>query len=103
MTKKNSKPIDASGNLVESAEEIAAYITEAIHTNDIRAVVRAVGVVARSRGMSQVAKDTGLSRESLYKSLSGKRYPRFDTIVLVLKALGFRLNVQAGGESVSSP
>jgi probable addiction module antidote protein len=81
--------------ICESDEEIAAYITEAIHGNDIQAVVRALGVVAGSRGMSQVAKETGLSRESLYKSLSGKRYPRFRTILLVLKALGFRINVRA--------
>jgi probable addiction module antidote protein len=90
---KNSKPSDASGYL-ESDEDIAAYLTETMHTDDLDAVVHAIGVVAKARGMSQIAKKAGLSRESLYKSLSGGAHPRFETIVGVLKALGLRLNVE---------
>ena len=65
-----------------------------MHTDDLDAVVHAIGVVAKARGMSQIAKKAGLSRESLYKSLSGGAHPRFETIVGVLKALGLRLNVE---------
>jgi probable addiction module antidote protein len=90
---KRSKPFDASEYL-ESDEDIAAYLTETIHTDDLDAVVRAIGVVAKARGMSQIAKETGLSRESLYRSLSGGAHPRFETIVDVLKAIGLRLNVE---------
>jgi probable addiction module antidote protein len=97
MTRKKSKPFDASQHL-ESDEDIAAYIDEAIATNDIDTIVRAIGVVAKARGMSQIAKDTGLSRESLYKSLSGEGSPQFETIVLVLRALGFRLSVEPADE-----
>src|SRR6516162_9173531 len=97
MAKKKSKPFDASEHL-ESDEDIAAFMSEAISTDDIETVVRAIGVIAKARGMSQIAKETGLSRESLYRSLSGEGSPRFETIVLVLKALGFRLNVEPADE-----
>jgi len=97
MGRKRSKPFDASEHL-QSDEDIVAYLDEAIATNDIDTLVRAIGVVAKVRGMSQIAKDTGLSRESLYKSLSGEGSPRFETIVLVLQALGFRLSVEPADE-----
>ena len=54
----------------------------------------ALGDVARARGMSKLAKDTGLSRESLYKSLSGERAPSTDTLFKVMKALGLKLTVE---------
>ena len=54
----------------------------------------ALGDIARARGMTQLARDTGLSRESLYKSLSGERAPSTDTLFKVMKALGFELKVQ---------
>jgi probable addiction module antidote protein len=90
---KKSKPFDAS-EFLETDDDIAFYIREAIATDDIDAIVRAIGVVAKTRGMSQIAKETGLSRESLYKALSGDGHPQFDTILLVLKALGLRLSVE---------
>ncbi len=65
----------------------------------------ALGDVARARGMSKLARDTGLSRESLYKSLSGERAPSSDTLFKVLKALGFKLTVapSAAGEQALRP
>lgn len=57
-------------------------------------VVTVLGDIAKARGMTQLAKDTGLSRESLYKSLSGKSRPEFATILKVSRALGFNLAVQ---------
>ena len=54
-----------------------------------------LGNIARAKGMSQVAHDAGLSRESLYKALSGERYPTFDTILKVIHALGLKLNIEA--------
>ncbi|HNT89863.1 MAG TPA: putative addiction module antidote protein, partial [Candidatus Hydrogenedentes bacterium] len=58
-------------------------------------VVRALGNIARAIGMTQVARDAGLSRGSLYKAFSGDRHPGFDTIVKVIEALGLRLRVEA--------
>lgn len=94
---KRSKRVDAAEYL-ESEEDIAAYITEAIATNDIDEVTRAIGVVAKARGMTEIAKQTGLSRESLYKALSGEGSPQFETMWLVLKALGLRLSVEPDDE-----
>ena len=61
------------------------------------AVAAALGDVARARGMTQLARDTGLSRESLYKSLSGERAPSSDTLFKVIRAMGFKLSLQAQG------
>jgi probable addiction module antidote protein len=58
-------------------------------------VAKALGDVARAKGMSQVARDAGLSRESLYKALSGDRSPDFETILKVMGALGLRLRAEA--------
>jgi probable addiction module antidote protein len=58
-------------------------------------VAKAIGDIARAKGMSQVAKDSGLSRESLYKALSGDRSPGIDTILKVIGALGIKLHAEA--------
>ena len=57
-------------------------------------IAKALGDLARAKGMSQVARDAGLSRESLYKALSGERSPGFDTILKVMKALGLKLHAE---------
>jgi probable addiction module antidote protein len=90
---KTSKPFEPDEYL-ETEEDIADYIGEALETGDVDIVVRAIGVAAKARGMTELAKQTGLSRESLYKSLSGDRRPEFRTIVRVLKALNLRLSVE---------
>ena len=75
-------------------EEMAAYLEASLEESggDAAFVARALGTIARARGMSQVAGDAGLSRESLYKALSGGRVPRLDTVLRVVAALGLRLH-----------
>jgi probable addiction module antidote protein len=62
---------------------------------DAAFVAKALGDIARAKGMTQVARDAGLSRESLYKALSGDRTPNFETILKVIRALGLRLHAEA--------
>ncbi len=78
---------------LDSAEAQAAYIEEAFETGDPAFVADAIGVVAKARGMSQVARDAGLSRESLYKALSKTGNPELATVLKLLRALGLRLSV----------
>lgn len=75
-------------------EEMAAYLEACIEESDGDAafVAKALGNIARAKGMTQVARDAGLSRESLYKALSGDRTPGFDTILKVVHALGLELH-----------
>ena len=82
---------------LRSSEEMAAYLEASIEEarGDSTFIAKALGDIARARGMSQIAKDTGLSRESLYKSLSGERTPSFDTILKVVHALGLKLYAKA--------
>jgi probable addiction module antidote protein len=92
MAKRSTK-FDVSEHL-DSDEMIAEYITEALLTNDLEEVTRAIGHAAKARGMTRIAEEAGLSRESLYKALSGDGNPQFDTIARVLAALGLRLRVE---------
>jgi probable addiction module antidote protein len=74
-----------------NAEVIAAYLSDVIEDGDNDELLRALGHVARARGMTEIAGATGLSRESLYKALKPGAHPRFDTINRVLHALGVQL------------
>ena len=76
--------------------EMAAYLEACIQEADGDAafVAKALGDIARAKGMTQVARDAGLSRESLYKALSGDRNPGFDTILKVVGALGLELHAE---------
>lgn len=97
MTKKTKiklEPFDPAKYL-DDDDAIAAYIEEAIEIGDPAFIADALGVVARAKGMGQIAKDAGLSRESLYKALSADGNPEFGTILKVMKALGLRLLVGA--------
>jgi len=76
---------------LDSAEAMAAYLTVVLEDNDPALLAAALGDIARARGMTQLAKDTGLSRESLYKGLSGERIPSAETLLKVLSALGLKL------------
>lgn len=98
---RRSKPFDAAKYLGND-EAIAAYITEALLTDDAAIITHAIGVAAKARGMSQIAQEAGLSRESLYKALSGEGNPQFETIYLVLKALGLRLRAEPANDSKSA-
>ena len=82
---------------LRTPEEMAAYFEACLDEADGDAafIAKALGDIARAKGMSQIARDTGLSRESLYKALSGDRSPGFDTILKVMGALGLKLHVAA--------
>lgn len=90
--KARTQPFDPASYL-DGAEAQAAYIEEALATGDPAFVADAIGVVARARGMSQVARDAGLARESLYKALSKTGNPELATVLKLLRALGLRLSV----------
>jgi len=77
----------------EMAAYLDAWLEEA--PDDIAGIARALGVIARAKGMAQVAKDAGLSRESLYRALSAEGNPSLATVLKVIKALGLRLHAQA--------
>ncbi|BFM40574.1 addiction module antidote protein [Synechocystis sp. LKSZ1] len=94
MDKLKTLPWDAAEHL-ETQEDIAAYLEAALEEADPALVVAALGDIARSRGMTNIARETGLGRESLYKALSTEGNPEFATVLKVLKALGLRLQVVA--------
>jgi probable addiction module antidote protein len=98
---RKSRPFDAAKYLGDE-EAIAAYITEALLTDDATIITHAIGVAAKARGMSHIAQEAGLSRESLYKALSGEGNPQFETVYLVLKALGLRLRAEPANASSKS-
>lgn len=77
--------------LLSSDEAIAAFMADAFESGDAGYIAHALGVVARARGMSEIAKETGLSREQLYRSFSERGNPTLKTILAVLKALGIEL------------
>ena len=77
-----------------SEEDIAAYLTTVIEENDSSLLAAALGDIARARGMSQVAKESGITREALYKALRPGSEPRFETVSRVCAALGVRLVAQ---------
>jgi probable addiction module antidote protein len=97
MTKTRSTPYDVADYL-STPEDCAAYLDACFEEADGDAafIARALGDIARARGMTQVAQDAGLSRESLYKALSGARSPDFATILKVTRALGVRLHAAVG-------
>lgn len=78
---------------LDSEEAIQEYFRQVMEDGDSDEIIRALGYIARARGMMQLAKDTGLARESLYKSLSEGAKPRFETIMKVIHALGLKLTV----------
>ena len=90
---KKSKAYDPA-EFLDTDEALAAYITESFSTEDAAQIAHAIGVAARARKMAQIADDTGLSRESLYRALSADGNPQLDTIVRVLSALGLQLRVE---------
>lgn len=83
-----------SARYLDDDETIAAYMGEAFKTGDPAFITQALGAVARARGMTQIARDAGVSRESLYRALSDKGNPEFGTILRVIEALGLRLTTE---------
>ena len=95
MTKTVTTRYDVAEHL-RTPEEMAAYLEACLEeaNGDAAFIAKALGDIARAKGMTQVARDAGVSRESLYKALSGERVPGFDTILKVTKALGLSLHAE---------
>lgn len=93
MSNIKTRPFDMANHL-NREEEIAEYLRQVLEDNDPTELAGALGDIARARGMTQLARDTGLSRESLYKSLSGERAPSSETLFKVIHAMGFKLTLQ---------
>jgi probable addiction module antidote protein len=87
---------------LESEEAIAVFMADAFETGDSAYIAKALGVVARAKGMSQIAKDTGLSREQLYRSFSSRGNPTLKTTLAVMRALGLELTAKHPAERSSS-
>ena len=99
MKKKTTKPsrkllpFDAARDLTDD-DAVAEYMNAVLETGNSDHLLLALGDIARARGMAQVAKDTGLGRESLYKALAPGAKPRFETVLKVARALGVKLTAQ---------
>lgn len=95
MAKTRTSPYDTADYL-KTEEDRALYFEACLEEagDDPAFLARALGDIARSRGMTQLARDTGLAREGLYKALSGQGNPEFATILKVINALGLKLHVE---------
>src|SRR5476649_2057207 len=81
--------------LLKTPQDIAVYLEAAMEDGDSRAIAAALGNIARAKGMSELARESGLGRESLYKALSPDGNPEFSTILKVVRALGLKLHAEA--------
>ena len=103
MAKTRTTRYDVADHL-RTPEEMAAYFEACLEeaNGDAAFIAKALGDIARAKGMSLVARESGLSRESLYKALSGDRIPSLDTVLKVISALGLKLHAEAAPVSVQS-
>lgn len=97
MAQTQTVPYDTAEYL-KTDEEMAAYLEAALEDGDPVLVTAALGDIARAKGMTQLARDTGLGRESLYKALSAEGNPEFATVLKVVRALGIQLTAQPAQE-----
>ena len=104
MSRTSTTRYDVAEHL-RTPEERAAYLESCLEEaeSDAAFIAKALGDIARAKGMTQVARDAGLSRESLYKALSGDRSPGFDTILKVIGALGLQLHAVAAQDAMAQP
>lgn len=94
MAKTTTRPWDAAEHL-ETEEDIVAYLEAALESGDASLVAAALGDIARAKGMTEIAREAGLGRESLYKALSPEGNPEFATVLKVVRALGLKLHAKA--------
>lgn len=92
--KTETKPYNPFDHLF-TQEDMSDYLTQAFLDDDPAVFVTALGHVAKAKGITQLATDTGLNRESLYKALSGKTQPKWDTVQRIIKALNINLHIAA--------
>ena len=95
MPKTTTRPWDAAEHL-NSAADMVDYLEAALEDGDASLIAAALGDIARAKGMTEIARKTGLGRESLYKALSAEGNPEFSTVLKVLQALGLKLHAKAG-------
>jgi len=95
--KAEDVPLFDIAKYLDSEERIAGYLDDVLQDEDMNmdVLIAALGHIARARGMAQIASQTGISREALYRSLKANKKPRFETISKVCAALGLRLTVQS--------
>jgi len=100
MAKTTTTRYDVAEHL-RTPEEMAAYLEACFEEapDDAAFIAKALGDIAPAKGMSQIARDAGLSRESLYRALSGERSPAFETILKVMGALDLKLHAEAAAEN----
>jgi probable addiction module antidote protein len=84
-----------SADFLRTREDVVAYLEAAFEDGDPALVSHALGVIARAEGMSEIARQTGLTRASLYKALSAEGHPEFSTVMKVVRALGLKLTIAA--------
>jgi len=94
MAKTKTRPWDAAEHL-ETEKDMVAYIETALESGDASLIAAALGDIARAKGMTAIAHEAGLGRESLYKALSPEGNPEFATILKVIRALGLELHAKA--------
>ena len=98
---KKAMKWDASEYLA-TEEDMAAYLNAALEDGDTSVIAAALGDIARAKGMTQLAKETGITRDGLYKALSPTGNPSFDTVQKVIKAFGLKLDVTTSFVSVNA-
>ncbi len=100
MSKLESVPYNPADYL-ETAEDVKSFLESCLEDNDPEFFIQALGIAARSKGMSEISKKTGLGRESLYKSFGKGKRPRFDTVFKVIQALGLELRLHKQEDCLS--
>ncbi|MDX8128194.1 putative addiction module antidote protein [Methylomonas sp. LW13] len=80
--------------LLDSDEAVSEYLNQVLEEGDSDELIRALGYIAKAKGMAMIAKESGLGRESLYKALAPGAKPRFDTVLKVIRALGVKLHAE---------
>ena len=96
--KIDTVPFDAA-EFIQDAQSQAEFITDAFDSGEAGYIAHALGIVARARGMTQVSRDAGITREALYRALSQEGDPRLSTLLGVLKALGLSLHAERLNDS----
>ncbi|WP_438727812.1 addiction module antidote protein [Parasphingorhabdus sp. DH2-15] len=94
MTQKIKTKVFDPAKYLQSEEDIITYLDEAMKDNDPAFIARALGDIARSEGMTEISKRTGLGRQALYKALSEQGNPTLETVTAIIQSLGLRLSVQ---------
>ncbi|MHB8146923.1 MAG: addiction module antidote protein [Vulcanimicrobiaceae bacterium] len=94
MASVKELPLFDAAKYLNSNEAIAAFLSDALQTGESRYIAHAFGIVARAKGVAQIAEETGLAREQLYRSFSENGNPTLKTLLAVMKALGVELSAQ---------